>query len=206
MKKLIVICFLISIGYSNGFSQGYFPLQTGNQWDFGTLEFPLVGYQYSFSIKVLGDTTMPNSKKYAIVKNRNSISYKRQEGNILYNYNVGGDVIEHNFTYKNGDTTSRQFITSDTILTIVHVGVGDQFGRNLKYWAFTTDAVHNHAFEPSWYTITDSLGYTYFGSSPGVYYYCMGIKADGKTYGVVTQTPSYRIHSPNQFQLLQNYR
>jgi hypothetical protein len=88
---------------------------------------------------------------------------------------------------------------------MVHVGVGEVFGRNLKSWSYTTVAVHNIGYEPSWYTITDSLGYTYFGYSPGVYYYCMGIRVDGKTYGTVTQVPDTRNSIPNSFRLFQNY-
>lgn len=148
---------------------------------------------------------MSNSKTYAIVLNRNQISYKRQEGSILYNYTPTGDVVEHDFTYKNRDTTSRYITTNDTIITIVTVGVGEQFGRNLKYWAFYTDAIHNLAFEPSWRTITDSLGYTYFGYSPGIYYYCIGIKVDGKTYGVITSVFNGLTSFPIKFQLFQNY-
>jgi hypothetical protein len=204
--KNILMCFLLFFGFYNGFALGYFPLHTGNQWDFGILNGPPnFGYQYIFSIKVLGDTIMPNSKQYAIVQQQNSISYKRQEGNILYNYNSSGDVVEHDFTYQDGDTTSRYFIPTDTILTIVHVGFGEIFGRNLKFWSFTTDAVNNHAYEPSWYTITDSLGYTYFGYSPGEYEYCMGVKVDGNIYGTITSVTDNKSNIPNQFQLFQNY-
>ena len=205
MKKLVAICFFISIAFHDGFSQGYFPLKIGNQWDFGILNWPAIGYQYSFSIKVLGDTIMSNSKTYAIVLNRNQISYKRQEGNILYNYAITGDVVEHDFTYKNGDTTSRYFTTYDTIITIVTVGVGEQFGRNLKFWAFYTNAINNPAFDGwSRRTITDSLGYTYFADF-GANYYCLGIKVDGNTYGTITNISDEPTSSPNQFQLFHNY-
>lgn len=206
MKRIASVCFLLSALFCFGFSQGYFPLQKGNQWDFGYLDFPNhVGYQYEFSIRVVGDTLMPNSKQYAIVLDHSDTSYKRQEGNLLYNYSPSGDVIEHDFAYKDGDTTALHLIPNDTIITIVHVGIGEIFGRNLKSWYYTTDAVHNLAYEPSWYTITDSLGYTYFGYSPGMYYYCMGIRVDGKTYGTVTGVPSARNPIPHSFGLFHNY-
>jgi hypothetical protein len=205
MKTLIAVCFLISILYCNGFSQGYFPLQKGNQWDFGIVNFPpTIGYQYQYSIKVLGDTIMANAKTYAIVSNQNHISYKRQEGSIVYDYDSTGDVIEHNFTWKDGDTTVRNFTDPDSIITIVRVGFGNVFGRNLKSWMFSTQSINNKAYEPSEYTITDSLGYTFFGNQ-AYNYYCMGIVVDGKTYGTVTQVMTHSNDSPNRFELFQNY-
>jgi len=209
MRKICTICFLFSIVYHNGFSQGYFPLQAGNQWDFGDIFFPTIGYQYLFSIKVLGDTLMSNSKTYAIVLDpyHNSgdyISYKRQEGNILYDYTPTSDVIEHDFTYKNGDTTARYPTGNDTIITVVSVGFGEQFGRNLKFWNYEKKAIHNIGYEHRWWTITDSLGYTFFGVM-GNYSYCMGIKIDGQIYGTITQVSVEKEQLPNQYQLFQNY-
>lgn len=205
MKKTLIIFLLCIFGFSNGISQGYFPLQKGNQWDFGILDYPKIGFQYQFSIRVLGDTVMPNSKKYAIVKDQNQLTYKRQEGNVLLNYRSDGDVVEHDFSWETGDTVARHYFIDDTIITYVYVEEGEKFGRQLKSWAFTTIALHNIGYEPSWSTITDSLGYTYFGFSPGVYYYCMGIIADGKTYGVVTNIIDDRNNQPTQYQLFQNY-
>jgi hypothetical protein len=213
MKIICTICFLISMVYHNGYSQGYFPLQIGNQWDFGYINYPptpTTGYRYSFSIKVVGDTIMSNSKTYAIVldpyhNSGNHISYKRQEGSILYDYAPSGDVVEHDFTYKNGDTTARYTNGNDTILTIVTVGVAKQFGRNLKFWAFYTDAINNPGFDLwSKRSITDSLGYTFFAGMDEDYY-CMGIKIDGQIYGTITNVLGEPISSPTQFQLFQNY-
>jgi hypothetical protein len=207
MRKIYTICFLFSIVYHIGFSQGYFPLQAGNQWDFGDIITP--GYQYLFSIKVLGDTIMSNSKTYAIVldpyhNSGDNNSYKRQEGSILYDYTPTGDIIEHDFTYKNGDTTARYPTGNDTIITIVSVGFGEQFGRNLKFWNYEKKAIHNIGYEHRWWTITDSLGYTFFGVM-GNYSYCMGIKIDGQIYGTITQVSVEKEQLPNQYQLFQNY-
>jgi hypothetical protein len=205
MKNIIVICFFVSIAYQNGLSQGYFPLQIGNQWDFGILDWPAIGYQYYFSIKVVGDTIMPNSKTYAIVLDGSVISYKRQEDNILYNYAPTGDVVEHDFTYKSGDTTAMHTDGNDTIISIVTVGVGEIFGRNLKSWTYHTYAINNPAFDSwSWRTITDSLGYTSFADF-AYNYHCMGVKVDGKIYGTMTNVLDEPTGSPTQFQLFQNY-
>jgi Secretion system C-terminal sorting domain len=206
MKTTASVFVLLSAFFSLGLSQGYFPLQKGNQWDFGYLDYPPhVGYQFDFSIRVVGDTLMPNSKQYAIVVGRGNISFKRQEGNLVYNYTPSGDVVEHDFTYNDGDTTALRLIPNDTILTVVHVGFGEIFGRNLKSWSYATDAVHNLAYEPSSFTITDSIGYTYFASSPGEYDYCMGVRVDGKTYGTITSIPFGTKSIPSSFALLHNY-
>ena len=207
MRKICTIIFIFSIAYHNGFSQGYFPLQAGNQWDFGDIITP--GYQYLFSIKVLGDTLMSNSKTYAIVfdpyhNSGDHISYKRQEGSILYDYTPTGDIIEHDFTYKNGDTTARYPTGNDTIITVVFVGFGEQFGRNLKFWNYEKKTIHNIGYEHRWWTITDSLGYTFFGVM-GNYSYCMGIKIDGQIYGTITQVSVEKEQLPNQYHLFQNY-
>jgi hypothetical protein len=205
MKIMNVIIFFVLADYNAGFSQGYFPLEKGNQWDFGTLNFPAVGYQYEFSIKVMGDTVMPNSKKYAIVNDDNHFGYLRQEGTVLYNYTDAGDMIEHDFSWKNGDTTAHRPVGNDTIITIVDVGIGERFGKNFKYWASITKAIHNLGYEPSWRTIADSLGYIYFGFSPGIYYYCMGIRVNGKVYGTVTRVTGSKENIPVRFALAQNY-
>jgi hypothetical protein len=153
---------------------------------------------------------MSNSKTYAVVLDPyhiggDHISYKRQEGSILYNYAPTGDLVEHDFTYKNGDTTARYPTGNDTIITIIFsVGLGEQFGRNLKSWTYNKKAIHNLAFEQSWWTITDSLGYTYF-QIMGNNSYCMGIKIDGQIYGTITQVSGEKEQLPKQFQLFQNY-
>lgn len=205
MKKIASVCFIISLAFNQGYSQGYFPLQKGNQWDFGYIDFPPAGLHYTFSAKIVGDTLMTNAKKYAIVKRQNYTSFLRQEGNVVYGYGTTGESIVYDFTWKNGDTIAKYVKGTDSIITIVRIGMADIFGKNLKQWSFTTTSVNNLGFEPSWVTITDSMGYTYIGSSPGAYYYCMGILLNGVTYGSITFVTQDRNGIPGSPQLYQNY-
>jgi len=86
----------------------YFPLQTGNHWEYAMFEYPTT---YYFFANITGDTLMPNGKSYKILKENfkdasyNYYSYYRNEGMLVYKY-IGipdsmhcpeGEYIEYNF-------------------------------------------------------------------------------------------------------------
>jgi len=104
--KYILLIFVICVLIQHAFSQVYYPLVKGNQWD----------YSYSssfessfFSIVVTGDTILSNGKKYAIKMQENNVgqvsfdSYERFSNDTVYRYYNSNDQVR--WVFFNRDTT-----------------------------------------------------------------------------------------------------
>jgi len=66
----------------------WFPMQTGNYWEYMAWDSP----PKYFSQKIVGDTLMPNGMTYKIISEeyfnsyRQDESYMRKDSNIVYKY------------------------------------------------------------------------------------------------------------------------
>ena len=76
MKDIVLLIFIYSsILWAQADSSlfSYYPLETGNYWEYELLfvDWPNIQYEYSYQSKeVLGDTVMPNGLKYKILEIR----------------------------------------------------------------------------------------------------------------------------------------
>ena len=199
--KIMILTFLAFC--TSAFSQGHYPLQIGNQWDYGELE--LAGqFTYLYSLLIVGDTTMPNGKTYAVEKSIYGKRFLREQDSLLLQYLSGKDTAIYNYSYQNGDTAL--FIQNGPYITtvIVYVGEGQLFGRTLKGWSYFT-TTNTSSDGGSRITITDSIGRTYTFIDGGYSEYLMGALIDGKKYGTVLGVPLQANTKPSEFKLFQNF-
>ncbi len=204
MRFTILTLLMLPIS-SSLFGQGYYPLQVGNQWDYGEIDFHTPGqYSYLYSVRIIGDTTMPNGLTYAIETNGNNPRYLRQEGTRILIYKSNTEKVLYDFSLHEGDTAS--IVRNDPYFTLVtvHVGQGQMFGRSLKSWTFvTTSNISSDA--GSVVTVTDSLGHSYTFIDGGYTEYLMGALINGKQYGTITRVSTQNNSRPSEFQLYQNF-
>jgi hypothetical protein len=204
MQLRFLITLLVTCG-SLSFSQGYYPLQVGNQWDYGEIDFHTPGqYHYLYSVHILGDTIMPNGLTYAIQSGNFGPQFLRQSGPRVYAFLENKDSVLYDFTLEDGDTAF--FFKDSTYYTLVTVNIGQTqvFGKSLKAWYYTR-TTNTSSDGGARYTIADSIGRTYIFIDGGYTDYLMGAVINGTRYGTVTRvTPKGDIR-PYDFRLLQNY-
>ncbi len=191
--------------YSISLAQGFYPLQVGNQWDYGEIDFHTPGqYTYLYSARIIGDTTMPNAMNYAIEKAGSGTRYLRQVGSRVLAYDSNKDNVLYDFSLHDGDTAL--IVRSDPYITVVtvRVGQGQMFGRSLKGWTYVT-TTNTSSDGGSRITITDSIGHTYSFIDGGYTEYLMGALINGKQYGTITRVAPRENIRPSEFRLFQNY-
>jgi hypothetical protein len=190
---------------SLSFAQGYYPLQVGNQWDYGEIDFHTPSqFVYLYSEHIVGDTTMPNGLTYAIKQGGFGTEFLRQSGFRVYSFASNKDTLAYDFTVHDGDTVC--IVQKDTFFTLVtvHLGQGEVFGRMLKGWSYIT-TTNTSSDGGSRLNIVDSIGRNYLFMDPGYSEYLMGAIIDGKRYGTVMEVPARNPVQPSEFQLFQNY-
>lgn len=204
MHLRFLVTLLATCG-SLSFSQGYYPLQVGNQWDYGEIDFHTPGqYHYLYSVHILGDTIMPNGLTYAIQSGNFSPQFLRQSGPRVYSFLENKDSVLYDFTLEDGDTAF--FFKDSTYYTLVTVNIGQTqvFGKSLKAWYYTR-TTNTSSDGGARYTIADSIGRTYIFIDGGYTDYLMGAVINGTRYGTVTRVTPKGDIQPCDYRLFQNY-
>lgn len=107
----------------------WFPMQTGNYWEY--MAWTGEGPKY-FSIKVLGDTLMPNNKEYKIFYKKyfdtssGYIWYFRRDNNLIYEFS-GDSIACLNMEYLYLD-----FFVPDSTIWLNCSGWSDQNARGIS--------------------------------------------------------------------------
>ncbi len=203
MLRQITHCFvIICLAAAASFSQGYYPLHVGNRWDYGEL-ISAGHFDFMYSVRIVGDTVMPNGNTYAVRTFPWQVDYLRQSGDTVFRYTDQGDAILYDFSLENGDTVSVRYEPGDTIVTTVTIGQGTVFNIVRKQWTYTIRPRHSTA--EGWFTISDSVGYSYGFGEPGWSEYLIGAIIGGRQYGVINDVQVHPAGGPSDFRLYQNY-
>ena len=200
MKTCLTI-FLICIS-TQIFAQGLYPLQTGNLWQYQSLD-PDFGL---WETRITGDTTLPNGKTYAIcAETFFSADLMRQEGSKVYaiSYTDSIEFVLFDFAASPKDTISHHLQGSRTIV------LGGRYTDILtshSYWVFL-DLQGNGPTSYDFFdwTISDSVGLVSLVMEPGVSYHMTGAIIDGKTTGTILNVQARNIQLPIAPMLYQNY-
>ncbi|HUI10678.1 MAG TPA: T9SS type A sorting domain-containing protein [Bacteroidota bacterium] len=186
-------------------AQGYLPLQVGDRWDYGEIDYHTPGQlYYLYTVRIVADTTMPNGRVYAIQQGDFGTHFLRQEGSRVYTFTADTEAVLYDFALAQGDTVTMS--RRDTFYTIVTVDPGQSqiFGRTWKTWNFVK-TTNTNTDGGSRVTIADSLARTYIFIDPGYTDYLMGAVIDGKLYGTVTHLGVEIETAPTGFRLSQNF-
>jgi hypothetical protein len=205
-RPILVACLLLSflmVGSATSRSQGYYPLQKGNVWQYEDLDAPgSVVYQEV----ALGETVLVNGKSYMRIWSGSASDYVRQVDTRVYYWSplpydsLGWEKLWYDFSKGPGDTVSAVVVNGDTVdfVIVLAAGRGLFWGRELAWWTFTGNFGK--------IAVSDSIGVTYVLYEGGYEIRLRGAIIDGKTYGLVTgiESATYQQAAETQF-LLQNH-
>jgi hypothetical protein len=197
MKKssilILLILFPLSLAHSQNF---YYPLSIGNRWVYADDVHP-----YSFEVKILSDTILPNGKKYSISSNSSLYRYEDNKLYRLYGIDATTEYLECDFTKSPKDTIAKYEWGSFLILDRIRTDT--LFGRVLRQFTFSYYIVPDYLGHKQ--IIADSVGLIFETGEPPYAYSLEGAIVDGKQYGMITRVwPDYQ-QSPSDFSLHQNY-
>ena len=209
MKTLIVCFGVVFCCFHSLYSQRYYPLEINNRWDYDRSIWEPGDYYFSdsFSVKVIGDTLMPNHKTYYILS-RNDLSGNggefnlvRIDSNFIYYYIDATDVP----FYKLNAAIGEQWSAYTNTVELVRVDTINQFNQTSIEMEFKVDGL-----VLGYVTFSDKFGpvsYHSTGEPPGTTYediYVMGCLVSSTQYGTLLNL-SQPIQSPIHFDLFQNY-
>ncbi len=219
MKYYLLVLFTIS-SLNNIYSQGYYPLQVGNVWQYQDRWDSL----YRFTTRAVAETLMPNGHLYTMLVSSYELDtlFFRQESSKVYSYAKHritdstywqGDELWYDFSKTFLDTVTVRYYqaiiggheyTDTVVVTVSADKYASIFGQMRRQWGFYEKSLHYSMYTVS--SITDSIGMTFYEYELSPTYDLRGAIINGVEYGIVTGiegTPGV-IH-PNSFVLLQNY-
>jgi hypothetical protein len=210
---LILFCLLFYTDlYSQTDSSFYFPLKSGNLWQYK--EPPPPDQPYITETKTGRDTTFSNGQTYRSFITNNygypdttGLAFFRQVGNKVYQFwqGTGMEILRYDFSKNQGDTVSIFPIQlGDTaIVTVLDKGSVSVFGKSMRYVSFYWQNHRGTIYVIE--QIVDSIG-TIFGQvEPGYQLYLVGAVVDSVHYGVVTNVEAEKKEIPKEFILFQNF-
>ena len=205
-RPILVACLLLSflmVGSATSRSQGYYPLQKGNVWQYEELDAP---GSLAYQAVALGETVLVNGRTYMRISLGSVSDYVRQvDSRVYYWYpstfdTLGWEILQFDFSKNIGDTVSAIVVNGDTVdfIRVMSTGLSQLWGRQLKWWTLVDDGGITG--------VVDSIGVTYQLFEGGMEVRLRGAIIDGKTYGLVTgiESATYQRAAETQF-LLQNY-
>jgi FlgD Ig-like domain len=207
IQVLFIFIILLSIKI---FSQGNFPLQIGNVWEYKDR----YDNSYQYTVKSFYDTIMSNGKTYTYLcgkQDTNIVYYRyyRQSGSKVYKYSTSenkeflwcdfsksvNDTVAINYFEKQGDTV---------IVTMLYNQEIEMFGAKRKQWGFYQKYLNSYL--DGIYEVTDSIGVTYEQYTEADFFnYLSGAIINNINYGNITSIKADGLNKINKLILFQNY-
>lgn len=227
MKKIkyiiLISLFAVSLTVAQVDTTDWFPMQTGNYWEY--MAWTIMGPKY-FSVKIIGDTLMPNNKEYKIFYKKyfdstsDFVWYFRKDSNIVLSYTGISSL------FPSGEFKYLDFINPDsTIWLIIPVynccnpnsrGIASTFYDN-TYYNFLQKSNEAKQFEDVYVDSADTIWTPSDGSFPIVLnrglgivwyflfndgsYYLQGAIISGVKMGIITDVQSEEKIIPENFSL-----
>jgi hypothetical protein len=166
-------------------TQGFFPLQLGNRWQYESADVmhpsPIV------ESKIVGDTLMANGRRYAIMAGSMLGSpYLRREGSRVYAFD-GVDSAEYvlmDINAKPSDTLSTHSKGKWTNVAGGRLLIPESPLSYWKFYQYMNVGLSGYIFAD--WTIQESVGLVSVTGEPGNKWNLRGAIIDGKTIGTIT--------------------
>lgn len=200
-----IVCIWLSCGIMCAQDKPYFPLETGNVWQYQELFSPFI-----MEFSALGNVTAPNGVTYQRVGRSSSGGFEnwyRQSAVAVFMYDSRGyDFPIFSFNGEVGDTSVFVHSPGDTFRSILEFkGSHNILGRDLRIWGYSVDFSTGQIDEETGYTLVDSLGiWQWTNYLAGVPVTLQGAEINGVQYGMLTllEHTNYEVE---RFHLSQNY-
>ena len=188
-----------------------YPLQVGNLWQYWTYDYLNGQYTwiYGWTERVVGDTSMSNGQKYAIIKSDKPLTkilFLRQDINKVFQFNNGKDSLIYDFNKHKGDTI---LVLAGGVADTMFVVIKDEryvnlFSQNRKLWEYHTFFSKITYYETK--DIVNEIGMGYLIREGGDEWFLKGAIINGVKYGTITSVKEkYSGVEPTDFELFQNY-
>ncbi len=185
----------------------HYPLNIGDYWDYS---FGEGGGPFIETRVIIGDTIMPNGKKYSIIE-KNAVGfttreYQRVDSSKVYLYGGAKDILLFKLNLKVNDTWPYYKIPLNAIMKVTHVGDTLLFSKVFKYARIPVFDLPDttEGFGPE-FILLDSLG-IYYNGFEGGYAQLRGAVIAGKGYGIFTSVDrSMNQGSDNRVESVHNY-
>lgn len=210
--KPLSLCSLLLLFSFPLLSQGYYPLQIGNVWQYRDS----YDSTYGWTQKAVKDTTMPTGSTYTVIINDALVEgYVRQEGTMVYHivrYPTSDTTYQYHeklyydFSKTTGDTVSVtvQEDPSDTItIRVIDDKMVNVFGTMRRTWVFYETSKRTSGY--ALWQIADSIGMIYTAGEGGTAFSLAGAIINGINYGTVTRVDGSSPSDPNTYLICQNH-
>jgi hypothetical protein len=237
MKLNIIFIFLFldfSLLHSQDDSDNllsYYPLQKGNFWEFDVEVFsPHQSYIHykKFSIEVLGDSILPNGKKYAVLRKNytpevvptelyfdriDSLSYNIYRYNNYYSFPDIDEFIIDSLRASVGDHLENNYLCRFTNTTLPRCEYCE-FSQDsiLGYWTDIKKCVSGGWFEVDYhYWLVSGFGLSKItavdlnGIDTQYVWHLTYAKIGTKEYGLRSLVKNFENHYVDSFKIFQNY-
>jgi hypothetical protein len=216
VMRSLWFAFLVFVGAGGITAQEanmYYPLQVGNRWDYiidswWPPPYP-GGYTDSLSVRVLGDSLLPNGKRYFVLDKLviPGGRFVRTDSNYVYYYREGDstDVVFYKCGASAGDKWFADIGTCPYEVTLQRVDSLTIFGQGTRVMNFRVDCLV--LFEASFASGFGPVGFYSPGEPPGTSYTTwslVGCILSGVQYGRLTAV-SEGSEVPTKFSLFQNF-
>jgi hypothetical protein len=219
IKNIILFSlFAVSLTAAQVDTTDWFPMQTGNYWEY--MAGTIMGPKY-FSVKIIGDTLMPNSKEYKIFYKKyfdtssDFVWYFRKDSNKVYRY-IGNSISCMEYKYLDFMIEdSMIWLTCPTVIEYAR-GIASTFYDN-TYYNFLQKSNEAKQFEDVYVDSADTIWTPSDGSFPIVLnrglgivwhflfndgsYYLQGAIINGVKLGVITDVRKEENNSLENFYL-----
>ena len=202
--RIIIVAGLVLV-YTLAYSQGDFPLQKGNIWQYQSTD--VINPLPALEAKVVGDTVLRNGKRYSIVTGWVfGAHFMRQELSKVYAYDPidSAEYVLFDFAAHPGDTLSKHARGN---LTIIMTHTFTDTTHHVTYISFSEEAGPlPGGYSLYGWTIRDSIGVVSVTMEPGVSWNLSGALINGREYGTLTEVSvGYLATVPGPPLLYQNF-
>lgn len=231
MKKIVLVFSLVLflILYSNTFSQidtsDYFPIKTGNYWEYWGIENWTTNW-IMMSIESLGDTVMSNGKSYQVFEEIIYISsispwiiyfYLRSEGKIIYCYSNEDSCSSQEYIFYDFEKVDSAiwpicYEYASNYRGIENTSLYYSSTLNVQYEGKFFNWVEVNEIDTTWAPmgspyvdlVGKGIGITYRWMWDFSVFYIYGAKINNQVYGTLTSIDDTQ-NVVNKYYLSQNY-
>jgi hypothetical protein len=203
MRNWVIALLILASGMASAQTVTY-PLTSGDLWEFGWAFLGEPGYPPAPAI-VLGDSTMTNGLRYALIRyTDSSIVAERQSGDSVFRFNpkLGNEYLLFDFGASPGDTVGR---IGDQDIVLEKRDTAYVLYAQRRRWLFSIYPPRRPVDSGRLIWISDSIGVSRIVESWGSYCDLYGARINGVKYGYISSVSGKGVSTNGMVSTLEVY-